>query len=74
MRKKFSYFSIFLSLLLVSSSFAQTTTTTVQPDFPPSYYDIVAMFLIAIYPSPKRGGNNKINAPNNNPPIIALCK
>lgn len=48
MRKKFSYFSIVLSLLLVASSFAQTTTTTVQPDFPPSYYDIVAMFLIAI--------------------------
>lgn len=48
MRKKFSYFSIVLSLLLVSSSFAQTTTTTAQPDFPPSYYDIVAMFLIAI--------------------------
>lgn len=48
MRKKFSYFSIVLSLLLVASSFAQTTTTTAQPDFPPSYYDIVAMFLIAI--------------------------
>ncbi len=48
MRKKFSYFSIFLSLLLVSSSFAQTTTTTAQSDFPPSYYDIVAMFLIAV--------------------------
>ncbi len=48
MRKKSSYFSIVLSLLLTSSSFAQTTTTTVQPDFPPSYYDIVAMFLIAI--------------------------
>ena len=48
MRKKFSYFSICISLFLVSSSFAQTTTTTAKPDFPPSYYDIVAMFLIAI--------------------------
>jgi cytochrome c oxidase cbb3-type subunit III len=48
MRKKFSYFSIVISLLLVSSSFAQNTITTAQPDFPPSYYDIVAMFLIAI--------------------------
>ena len=48
MRKKFNHFSIVLSLLLAASSFAQTTTTTVQPDFPPSYYDIVAMFLIAI--------------------------
>jgi cytochrome c oxidase cbb3-type subunit 3 len=47
MRKKFSYFSICISLFLVSSSFAQTTTTA-NPDFPPSYYDIVAMFLIAI--------------------------
>ncbi len=46
MRKKSSYFSILVSLFLVSSSLAQTTTT--QPDFPPSYYDIVAMFLIAI--------------------------
>ena len=48
MRKKFSYFSICISLFLVSSSFAQTTATTAKPDFPPSYYDIVAMFLIAI--------------------------
>ena len=48
MRKKFSYFSICISLFLVSSSFAQTTTTTAKPDFPPSYYDIVAMFLLAI--------------------------
>lgn len=48
MRKKFSYFSIVISLLSDSLSFAQTTTTTSQPDFPPSYYDIVAMFLIAI--------------------------
>ena len=49
MRKKFSYFSICISLFLVSSSFAQTTTTTAKPDFPPSYYDIVAMFLISNY-------------------------
>lgn len=48
MRKKSSYFSILVSLFLVSSGLAQTTTTTTQPDFPPSYYDIVAMFLIAI--------------------------
>jgi len=48
MRKKFSYFSICISLFLVSSSFAQNTTTPAKPDFPPSYYDIVAMFLIAI--------------------------
>lgn len=48
MRRKFSYFSICISLFLVSSSFAQTTTTAAKPDFPPSYYDIVAMFLIAI--------------------------
>jgi cytochrome c oxidase cbb3-type subunit 3 len=48
MRKKFSYFSIVISLFLVSVGFTQTTTTTAKPDFPPSYYDIVAMFLIAI--------------------------
>jgi len=48
MRKKFNYFSLVISLLMVSMSFAQTTTTVPQPDFPPSYYDIVAMFLIAI--------------------------
>lgn len=48
MRKKFNRFSLFLSLLMVSLNFAQTTTTAPKPDFPPSYYDIVAMFLIAI--------------------------
>jgi cytochrome c oxidase cbb3-type subunit 3 len=48
MRKIFNHFSMVISLLMVSSSFAQTTTTTPKPDFPPSYYDIVAMFLIAI--------------------------
>lgn len=48
MRKKFSRFSILISLFLVYTNFAQTTTTTAKPDFPPSYYDIVAMFLIAI--------------------------
>ena len=48
MRKKFNYFSLIISLLSLSTSFAQTTTTAPKPDFPPSYYDIVAMFLIAI--------------------------
>jgi len=48
MRKKFSYFSLILSLLMISADFAQTTTTTPSSDFPPSYYEIVAMVLIAI--------------------------
>ena len=48
MRKKVNHFSLIISLLIVSSSLAQTTTTAPKPDFPPSYYDIVAMFLIAI--------------------------
>jgi cytochrome c oxidase cbb3-type subunit III len=46
MRKKFSYFSLILSLLFIANSFAQTTTT--KSDFPGGYYDIVAMFVIAI--------------------------
>ncbi|HCY76138.1 MAG TPA: cytochrome oxidase subunit III [Ignavibacteriales bacterium] len=37
-----------ISLILISNGFAQTTTAAPKPDFPPSYYDIVALFLIAI--------------------------
>ena len=48
MRKKFNYFFMIISLILISNGFAQTTTTPPKPDFPPSYYDIVALFLIAI--------------------------
>jgi cytochrome c oxidase cbb3-type subunit 3 len=48
MRKKFNHYSLFLSLMMLSTSFAQTNTTTHTADFPPSYYDIVALFLIAI--------------------------
>lgn len=48
MRKKFSYFFMIISLMLISNGFAQTTTAAPKPDFPPSYYDIVALFLIAI--------------------------
>lgn len=48
MRKKFNYFFMIISLILISNGFAQTTTAAPKPDFPPSYYDIVALFLIAI--------------------------
>ncbi len=48
MRKKFNYFFMIISLILISNGFAQTTTAAPKADFPPSYYDIVALFLIAI--------------------------
>lgn len=49
MKKKFNIFIIIFNLLLMSNSFAQTNQSTpVKPDFPPSYYDIVALFLVAI--------------------------
>lgn len=48
MRKKFNQYLLIVSLLMISTNFAQTNTTTHTPDFPPSYYDIVALFLIAI--------------------------
>lgn len=48
MRKKFNHYSLIISLFLLSTSFAQTSTAVPAPDFPPSYYDVVALFLIAI--------------------------
>lgn len=50
MRKKFNHFVLIIILILISDSFAQNSNSTAAPapDFPPSYYDVVALFLIAI--------------------------
>jgi cytochrome c oxidase cbb3-type subunit 3 len=49
MIKKFNKFVMILNLLLTSTVFAQTnSSTSAKPDFPSSYYDIVALFLIAV--------------------------
>jgi hypothetical protein len=48
--KKFNHFVLTIILILISDSFAQNSNSTAAPapDFPPSYYDVVALFLIAI--------------------------
>jgi len=46
MRKKFNHFTILLSALILF--FTSPIFAAGESDFPPSYYDIVAMFLIAI--------------------------
>ncbi len=50
MRKKFNHFVLIIILILIADSFAQNSNSTAAPapDFPPSYYDVVALFLIAI--------------------------
>lgn len=50
MRKKFNHFVQIIILILISDSFAQTSNSTAatSPDFSPSYYDVVALLLIAI--------------------------
>lgn len=50
MRKKFNHFVLIIILILISDSFAQNSNSTAAPapDFPPSYYDVVGLFLIAI--------------------------
>lgn len=50
MRKKFNHFVLIIILILISDSFAQNSNSTSAPapDFPPSYYDVVGLFLIAI--------------------------
>jgi cytochrome c oxidase cbb3-type subunit 3 len=41
---------LIIILILIADSFAQNSNSTAAPapDFPPSYYDVVALFLIAI--------------------------
>ena len=46
MRKKFNHFTVLLAALVIM--FSSTIFAAGESDFPPSYYDIVAMFLIAI--------------------------
>jgi len=46
MRKKFNHFTVLLSALILF--FTSPLIAAGESDFPPSYYDIVAMFLIAI--------------------------
>jgi len=46
MRKKFNHFTILLAALVMM--FSSPIFAAGESDFPPSYYDIVAMFLIAI--------------------------
>ena len=45
MRKKFNYFTVLLMMFLFA---LPQTFAAGEADFPPSYYDIVAMFIIAI--------------------------
>ncbi len=45
MRKKFNYFTVLLIMILFA---LPQTFAAGESDFPPSYYDIVAMFIIAI--------------------------
>ncbi|MBK7228306.1 MAG: c-type cytochrome [Ignavibacteriales bacterium] len=46
MRKKFNHFTVLLAALVMI--FSSPIFAAGESDFPPSYYDIVAMFLIAI--------------------------
>jgi len=46
MRKKFNHFTVLLAALVMM--FSSPIFAAGESDFPPSYYDIVAMFLIAI--------------------------
>jgi len=46
MRKKFNHFTVLLTALILF--FTSPIFAAGESDFPPSYYDIVAMFLIAI--------------------------
>jgi len=46
MRKKFNHFTVLLATLVMI--FSSPIFAAGESDFPPSYYDIVAMFLIAI--------------------------
>jgi cytochrome c oxidase cbb3-type subunit 3 len=46
MRKKFNHFTVLLAALVMI--FSSPILAAGESDFPPSYYDIVAMFLIAI--------------------------
>jgi len=46
MRKKFNHFTVLLAVLVMM--FSSPIFAAGESDFPPSYYDIVAMFLIAI--------------------------
>ena len=46
MRKKFNHFTVLLAALILF--FTSPIFAAGESDFPPSYYDIVAMFLIAI--------------------------
>jgi cytochrome c oxidase cbb3-type subunit 3 len=46
MRKKFNHFTVLLAALILI--FTSPIFAAGESDFPPSYYDIVAMFLIAI--------------------------
>lgn len=46
MRKKFNHFTVLLAALILF--FTSPVFAAGESDFPPSYYDIVAMFLIAI--------------------------
>lgn len=48
MKIKFKHYSLIIVFFLLSSGFAQTNTTTATPDFSPSYYDVVALFLITM--------------------------
>ena len=46
MRKKFNHFTVLLAALVMI--FSSPIFAAGESDFPPSYYDIVAMFLIAV--------------------------
>lgn len=46
MRKKFNHFTVLIATLVMK--FSSPIFAAGESDFPPSYYDIVAMFLIAI--------------------------
>jgi len=46
MRKKFNHFTVLLTAFILM--FSASVFAAGESDFPPSYYDIVAMFLIAI--------------------------
>ena len=46
MRKKFNHFTVLLAAFILF--FTSPIFAAGESDFPPSYYDIVAMFLIAI--------------------------